>query len=183
MPARNPLYFIALMPPPKTRKEIENFKMEIKARHGIKHALKLPAHITLQIPFRISEVQLRILLEKLDQFCKECSGFEIKLNGFGRFSKQVIFVKIEDHEPIIKLYKDLQDMILGLVNLKNHELPSRMHPHITIATRDLKRTHFPEIWNDFKDRSYEAFFNAQDIVLFKHNGKIWDHLKSFSLIK
>ncbi len=178
---RNPLYFIALMPPESIRKEVETFKKEIKAKHGIKHALKLPAHITLQIPFRISESELKILIERLDDFCLNHKAFLTKLNGFGRFSKQVIFIKVEEHEPYLTLHEELQQLILNFIDLKKHEIASKMHPHLTIATRDLKRTEFPAVWEDFKNRNYTASFLAQEISLFKHDGKNWKVIKKFSL--
>lgn len=178
---RNPLYFIALMPPESIRKEVETFKKEIKAKHGIKHALKLPAHITLQIPFRISEDELKILIKKLDDFCLDHKAFLTKLNGFGRFSKQVIFIKVEEHEPYLTLHEELQQLILNFLDLKKHEIASKMHPHLTIATRDLKRSEFPAVWEDFKDRDYKASFLARDISLFRHDGENWEVLKHFLL--
>jgi 2'-5' RNA ligase len=176
---KEPLYFIAIMPPPKIRTEIERFKKEIREKFQVKHALKLPAHITLQIPFRMPPEKEKILFKKLKIFCEAIPPFESSLNGFGKFAKQVIYVNIEDHETHVSLYKDLKKLMLNFMDLKSHEIASKFHPHITIATRDLKRGNFNEVWNEFHDREYHTAFLTEDLHLFKHNGKTWDIIRKF----
>ena len=46
------LYFIALIPPDEIREEVKSLKEEMSARFRSSHALKSPAHITLQMPFK-----------------------------------------------------------------------------------------------------------------------------------
>ena len=181
MNSRDPLYFIALMPPSTIRKEVETIKKEIKSKYGIQHALKLPAHITLQIPFRMSDKKEPILIRKLQNFFHNQQSWKTELEGFGKFAKRVIFIQIKEHEPYEKLHQELQEFMLKFLDLKSHEISTRIHPHITIATRDLKRSHFPEIWEDFEGRTFNATFKCEHILLLKHNGKTWDQLKSFSL--
>ena len=110
----NPLYFIAILPPTYIIREIKAFKEMIRRDHDVKHALKLPAHITLQIPFRISENQEPLLKKKLKTFSEIITPFQIELDGFGRFSKNVIFVKIRDHEPFVSIHSDFR-ICLGLL--------------------------------------------------------------------
>ncbi|TBW26797.1 2'-5' RNA ligase family protein [Gramella sp. KN1008] len=179
--AHRPLYFIALMPPANIRGEIDALKKEIKSRHNIKHALKLPAHITLQIPFRMEKKKENILIKKIEKFSRQNLGFDVEVNGFGKFAKNVIFVKFEDHAPFNELHRKLQDLILKFLDLKSHEISSNIHPHITLATRDLKRSTFPDVWNDFKDREYSASFKVEELFILKHNGKTWDIFRKFKL--
>lgn len=178
---KNPLYFIAIMPPASVRAEIEHFKKEIKENFGIKHALKLPAHITLQIPFRMHERKEDILFKKLEKFSRQHEIFQTELEDFGKFSKNVIFINVKNHEPFIFLYEKLKEIMLNFLNLKSHEISSKIHPHITIATRDLKRSNFPKVWNEFKDRNYTAAFKVDALYLLKHNGKTWDICRKFRL--
>lgn len=180
-PNRDPLYFIAILPPSTIRAEIETLKKEIKEKFQVKHALKLPAHITLQIPFRMPPARETILIKKLQSFVKERKRFKAQLDGFDKFSKQVIFIKINEHDPFISLSKELQELMLNFLDLKPHEIAAKMHPHITIATRDLNRTIFPKVWNEFKDRDYKASFEVKDLHLFKHNGKTWDIIKKINI--
>lgn len=181
MKPKDPLYFITLIPPTPIKNEVEKFKEEIKEKFGIKHALKLPAHITIQIPFRIPEKNQDFLIKKVEEFSKGQNAWKVQLEDFGKFDKKVIYIKIKDHDPFIFLYEDLQKLLLSFIDLKSHELASKMHPHITIATRDLKRSHFPEIWDDFKDRHYRGSFILKDLYLFKHNGTTWDSIRKFAL--
>ncbi|MFZ0490251.1 MAG: 2'-5' RNA ligase family protein [Salegentibacter sp.] len=180
MSQQNSLFFIALIAPAGIRKEIENFKKEIKQKYGAKHALKLPAHLTLQIPFRMKEKKERQLIKELDKFAASQKAFEVKLNGFGKFSRNVIFVKIEDHKPVVHLYENLQEILQKQLELKDHEKTAKIHPHLTIASRDLSRQEFPQAWNDFRDREYTASFSADYISLLKHNGKTWELYRKFS---
>ena len=179
--SKNPLYFITLMPSPDIQKEVKKIKKEIRLKYGLKHALKLPAHITLQIPFRMPENKETALSNKLENFCKKYNSWETELENFGKFDKRVLFIKVLNHKPFIKLHSDLQDLMLSFIDLQSHEMSSKIHPHITIATRDLKRSHFPEIWEDFKDRNYSTSFMCEKIFLLKHNDKSWDFIKSFGL--
>lgn len=176
-----PLYFLALMPPSEIRKEIEGLKKEIKLKFGVKHALKLPAHLTVKIPFRIEEHRETFLIKKLEKFSKNLVPFQIELDGFGRFDKKVIYIKVMDHRPVIELQEKLQKVVGDITDLKKHELASRIHPHVTIATRDLSRTKFPEVWAEFEDRFYKASFEASNLYLLKHNGTNWDILRNFVL--
>lgn len=180
MSQQNPLYFIALIAPAGIRMEIENFKKEIKLKYGAKHALKLPAHLTLQIPFRMEEKKERLLLKELQKFAASQKVFGVKLNGFGKFSRNVIYVKVENPEPVVHLYENLQGIIQKNLELKDHEKTSKIHPHLTIASRDLSRQQFPQAWNDFREREYNASFSAGSIFLLKHNGKTWELYRKLS---
>lgn len=178
-PNQHPLYFIAILPPSNIKDKIRLIKEEIKKNYNVEHALKLPAHITLQIPFRISEEQEFQLLNKLTSFVNDIDPFKVEMDGFGHFSKNVIFVKVSNHSPFIKLHADLKEMMNSFVDLKSHEISSKIHPHLTIAVRDLKRSNFPPIWSEFEHKEYKNFFTARRLVLLKHNGHNWDIIKSF----
>lgn len=176
---KHPLYFIAVLPPEAIRSEIKAFKENIRKDHDVKHALKLPAHITIQIPFRFDEEEEAILLENLRTFSKKVVPFKVVLDGFGRFSKNVIFVNVVDHQNFIKLHSELQEMLKSFISLKSHEISSKIHPHLTIAVRDLKRSNFLPIWNKFEHKEYKNSFTAENLVLLKHNGHNWDIIESF----
>ncbi|MBI6116478.1 2'-5' RNA ligase family protein [Salegentibacter maritimus] len=65
-----PLYFIAIMLPEEISMRIKSLKLEIAEKYEAKHALKLPAHITLQIPFKIPETEEEKLIEALQGFAE-----------------------------------------------------------------------------------------------------------------
>lgn len=177
MPSEKQLYFIALIPPDDLERYIREFKKEIKEKFDAKHALKLPAHITLQQPFSMPESREDELFKGLENLVSQQSPFPIVLDGFGCFSPRVIFVKVREHEPVLTLQKSLLE---ELENIIPPDKKSVIHPHMTIASRDLKKEKFKAAWEEFKDRRFEAEFTAQNIFLLKHNGKSWDILKEQS---
>ncbi|UZR92284.1 2'-5' RNA ligase family protein [Chondrinema litorale] len=175
------LYFIAIIPHQSIREEVKNLKEEIKDRFQAKHALKSPAHITLQMPFKLEGELETKLIEILEAFATTQSNFEVKLNGFDCFSPRVIFVQVEDHAPIINLHKVLKEVLMKDMGFKEQDITQKVHPHMTLATRDLKKDMFYEAWSEFENRAYKNSFEVGAIYLLKHNGKFWDIYKECKL--
>lgn len=173
MIASKSLYLIALLPPKEICEEIKAFKEEMKDRFNAKHALKLPAHITLQRPFWIEPQNEKALKQNLHHFAKNQNPIKIKLNGFGNFPPRVIFVKIENHKEMIQMQSELQKTLPPYIFQNINQRQTKIHPHITLATRDLQESVFPIAWNVFQNRKYAASFTIDNVVLFKHTGKIW----------
>lgn len=173
------LFFIGVLPPVEIGKKIDLFKVEMSERYQAKHALKLPAHITLQIPFRIMREQENDLISCLGSFAEGECPFEVKLSGFGCFSPRVIYVKIADPEPWVKIQKGLQKILGKTFPEIGLESKSSFHPHVTIASRDLDKKKFPKAWQDFKERKFNQNFFVGSFWLFKHNGKSWDQFHRF----
>jgi len=174
------LYFIALIPPPQIRAEVKGFKEEMKVSYQASHALKSPAHITLQMPFKKDEEEENKLDEGLAEWAAAQSSFSIRVNGFDHFSDRVIYVRVEEHQPVIQLHQSLKKMLTLTLGFKAEELNKKMHPHMTIATRDLKPEQFVQAWQQFQNKKYEAQFDAHSIFLLKHNGKYWDIYREFT---
>lgn len=86
------LYFIALIPPSEVEGRIHSLKQEMSRRFGASKALRLPAHITVQIPFWFREQEELSLLQILENFAQEMQPFKVELSGFGSFPPRVLFV-------------------------------------------------------------------------------------------
>lgn len=177
-----PLYFICLIPPTVVKTEVKKIKKELQTNFGVNHALKLEAHITIQIPFRMPDYKEDILIKKLLNFADSHKTISAELDGFGRFAKNVIFINVIPHEPFIKIHAEIQDLMLNFLELKSHEISTKIHPHITLATRDLKRSHFPEIWEFIQKKEFNTKTEFRKMQLLKHNGKVWESVKSFNLV-
>lgn len=177
------LYFIAVVPPESISLKIRNIKEEIKQKFDVKHALKLPAHITLQIPFRLEEKKEDRIIQTLLHFAESQLTFKAKLKDFDHFSNRVIFIAVTEPSDFKVMHKELQSELLSVHEFKEHEIAEKIHPHITIATRDLRGKIFPKVWAEMKDRTFEAEFEVSSLVLFKHNGKTWEILKEIRLGK
>ena len=173
------LHLIAILPPLDIREDIKEMKEEIKSRFSSSHALKLPAHITIQSPFWVKETDSILLKDFLRNFSREQKPFPIGLDCFGSFPPRVIFVKISNHEPIFQLHEHLQSELPSSLFLSDKQRQLTIHPHLTIATRDLQENIFPQAWAAFKEKRYQADFIADELTLFRHNGKTWQREESF----
>ncbi len=177
MPAN--LYLIALIPPPALREKVRELKEEIRDRFGAGHALKTPAHITLQMPFRLESETEPLLLELLAGWSRQQRPFPVKLLGFGSFPPRVIFIRIADHKPVSALESSLRAVLAGAEHLRIETSSLPFHPHMTIATRDLREQAFDQAWVEFKDRPFEAAFEVHSLFLLKHNGQFWEVYREF----
>ena len=177
------LYFIALIPLMELRWKIEAFKEEMQVCFNAKHALKSPAHITLQMPFRIHKKNEPSLIEILQNTATNQDAFELKLSGFDCFSPRVIFVKVINHDPIIPLHGKLISLLSQKMDLGEKVISQHIHPHMTIATRDLSSEKFKLAWNEFKNKPFEGSFLCKSLFLLKHNGKHWDIYREFHFNK
>lgn len=175
----NPLYFLALLPHDGLRQEVKLFKEEISERFGASHALKSPAHITLQMPFRRPEEAEAEMIDKLKKFASNEKSFEVSLSGFNSFPPRVLFIRIVDHIPVSGLYDRLKNFLRTELEFKNNKSPFDFHPHMTIATRDLPEESFNRAWPEFEKREFEASFTVKSLFLLKHNGKDWDIYREY----
>lgn len=177
---QKPLYFIALVPEPEIRDQVRDLKEEMKERFGAKHALKSPAHITLQKPFRRPEDMEAEIVQELEKLASKQQPFTVPLKDFGAFPPRVIFVKAENHDPVQQLHENLKKVLSDQFDFTPKEIQTEVHPHMTIATRDLSKSAFHKAWPKFEQRAYEAAFHVKSLFLLKHNSKSWDIYKEFS---
>ena len=173
------LYFIALIPGSELRERICAVKERMKADYNAVHALKSPAHITLQIPFKRSSTDEGRLAEALRTFATTEKPFTVDLNGYGAFAPRVIFIKIVEPGPITGLHSRLKKVLLEELHFHHDEVMKSVQPHITVATRDLTKQSFSEAWAEFEEEEFSASFVADSIFLLKHNGRWWDIMEEF----
>lgn len=177
------LYFIALLPDSTLRNQIRSLKQEMKDRFNAKHALKSPAHITLQMPFRREENEDARIINTLVEFTASQNPFTLNLDGFGAFPPRVIFINISNPEPVIQLHKNLKSLLTRSLGFEPNDLISKIHPHMTIATRDLTTAAFQAAWHEFKDRKFSASFTTDGLTLLKHSGTRWEIFQEFGFQK
>ncbi|MGS2738693.1 2'-5' RNA ligase family protein [Sinomicrobium sp. M5D2P17] len=173
------LYFIAMVPPPDVRERVRALKEELKNRFGVRHALKSPAHITLQMPFRRDPAEESAMSGVLEEFATGQLSFPVGLSGFDSFPPRVIFVKVKNHKPIRRLYESLRNVLSDRLKFSEKEMSHKFHPHMTIVTRDLDEDLYQQVWPEYESRKFEASFTAGNICLLKHNGRFWDIYKEF----
>ncbi len=170
------LYFIALVPDKKLKKELKLIKEDFADKFHTRHALKLPPHITLIPPFKIPLEKEEYLITKLKEVSIHEKPFSIKLSGYGSFKARVIFIDIKNKKPLAKLFgrikETLNDLSVEILAEKEDIIP-----HITIATRDLSREVYKRAWPQYSNRAFKGKFEVKDLVLFRHNGKHWEKVQ------
>ncbi len=132
------IYFIAFVPDKKLKKELKLIKEDFANKFHSRHALKLPPHITLIPPFKIPLEKKENLITKLKEVSINEKPFRIKLSGYGSFKPRVIFIDVKNKKLVAKLFgrikETLNDLSIEILAEKEDIIP-----HITIATRDLRR--------------------------------------------
>jgi len=174
------LYFLAIIPDSKTCEDIMSFKEMSAELFDSKASLRSPPHITLHMPFKWKESKEEILLQKLNSFQFENDPFEVNLRGFDGFTPKVIFVDVEENEPLGQLQKELVTHVRKELYILNADYKDRpFHPHITVAFRDLRKARFEEAKTHFSAIKYESTFEVNGFHLLKHDGKKWNDYRFF----
>ncbi len=172
-----------MLPDIKLREKIRAIKEEFSRDYSASHALKSPAHITLQMPFKRTHDHEPLMTNALKEFSAGEKPFMVELDGFGAFAPRVIFIKIREHQPVAGLHSRLRDVLLAQMEFSQGEVVNEVHPHITLATRDLSRDSFGQAWPLFENRKFTGSFAVNSIFLMKHNGRNWDIFREFTFGK
>ncbi len=173
------LYFIAIVPPANVCEIITAVKKRFSIHHQSSRALKSPSHITLRPPFKMFKEREEELSNSLTTFANDHKSFNVDLNGYGHFRKDVIYIKPSENDLLNKAYSDLQQH-LALKNCFPISPPyPKFHPHITVAYRDLSAKAFDEAWKVFEHEFFKYSFTAGSIYLLKHIKQKWDVIGEF----
>jgi 2'-5' RNA ligase len=170
------MYFVALVAPGPINEHVMKWKRWMLEKYQCQVALKSPAHITLIPPFWMQPELETELLHSLQEFSSAQNPFPIKLLNFSNFKPGVLFVDVEKNETLTDLKDDLESFLIQKEKFRFPKEDRSFHPHITIATRDLRKKAFYEAWEHFKKTEYAAEWLAKDISVLKHNKKNWDVL-------
>ncbi|ELR68122.1 2'-5' RNA ligase [Fulvivirga imtechensis AK7] len=136
------------------------------------------------MPFKWREDREDKIFEAVKKSLDGHHPFELALHGFGAFKPRVIFIHIEENQALKGVHDSLKRNMKSELNIFNAEYKGRgFNPHLTLAFRDLKKSMFLQAWKEFENKSYQALFPVDSIVLLKHNGKSWDIYKTFDLRK
>ena len=178
------LFFIALLPPADTQKEVTEIKQYFADVYNSKAALKSPPHITLQPPFNWEVARLPELTAVANLFAHDRSSFSVSLDGFAAFKPRVIYVDVVRTEPLLEIQKALMNELESTLNIVHRPSKTRpFAPHMTVGFKDLNKENFYKAWEDFKGREFQANFIASELTLlqFHQTERKWLIEATFSL--
>lgn len=178
--AKKNLYFLAIVPEEEVREQIHQIKLEASEKYHSKAALKSPPHITLHMPFQWREDREQQLIDAISNFSFDELPIELELKDYDFFPPRVVFIQVEENLKLRKLQKNLSDHVRRELNIFNDTYKDLgFHPHITIAFRDLKKSLFPEVAEDFSNRTFSAKMQVNGFTLLKNTEKKWERFMEF----
>jgi 2'-5' RNA ligase len=176
-------YFIAIVPSEPLLSQIQELKRSIFEVYGTKGALRSPGHITLHMPFSWQEEKEEKLINSLENFSFE-KEFQITLSDFACFEPRVIFIIVQENDLLFQMQQQLVRYAKQNLQLFNQSDDMRgFHPHVTVAFRDLKKPLFYKMWEEYKNKVFDATFTCNNICLLKHVDDKWEVYKTFTIVK
>ncbi|MEX2592989.1 MAG: 2'-5' RNA ligase family protein [Anditalea sp.] len=167
-------YFIAIVPEGQLQEDVTDLKLQLKEKFNLKYALKSPAHITLKMPFSWNAAKEDNLKSRLRQFFNQQSGFELRLNGIGKFSRRVIYVKVGGQLADLKvLQENLASTCKANLKLKVELSDYAYHPHMTLAFKDLKDQFFEEYISFLRSIGFHDTLEVKEVALLKKEIGRW----------
>jgi len=168
------MYFVAVVLPEELNQKVLKYKNIMLEKYNCKVGLKSPAHITITAPFWMDDEKEQQLLSDIDSISQRFQPFTIETNNFSAFKPRTIFVEVKHNDKLGPLKKCADDFFRNnsFYNIKIDERP--FHPHITIATRDLSKKDFFEIWPWFEEKKFLEKWIAESLCVLRHNTKTWD---------
>ncbi len=168
------MYYLALVAPDEIDRQIMIWKTRMKDLYQSVVALRSPAHITLIPPFWMGEELENELVSAIVLYSKNRESSEINMNGFSCFKPSTIFVNVIQHDWLINIKTDLEEVLIAQKRFPLIKDNRRFHPHITIASRDLHKKQFEEAFPYFENKKYSAKWKPEGISILRHNKKNWD---------
>jgi 2'-5' RNA ligase len=112
-------------------------------------------------------------LNVFDAFRTNIPAFAVTLNNFSHFGNKVLFVQVDNNEPLAILQSEVETWFHQHFNneIKPDQRP--FHPHVTIANRDMSPSAFLKAWEHFSKEDYSISFIADRISLLKLQEGKW----------
>ncbi len=168
------MHYVAIVCPLQINEKVLRCKQWMKEQFGCVVALKSPAHITLVPPFWLEEAKQTQLQEVLGSFTSDLPETTINLEGFDHFRKQVLFINVKENMVLKELKKEAEAHFSEGFSNRIKKENRLFHPHITIANRDMKPSHFEEAWEYFSKKEFKETFSIKTISLLKLEEGKWN---------
>jgi 2'-5' RNA ligase len=176
------LWFVAIIPPEEIFGQIRSIQQEIADRFGPRRILKIPVHLTIEAPFRHENGAGTPLDFLLRDFFAAKTRFSLELRNFGSFRQDVVFIQVEPSLPLLEIQSQLGVFLRTETStIRGEPWHGGYTPHITVANRDVTPEAHQRVWREFKTRKFYAAFDVTEIVLLRHDEKLWQVHHRFPL--
>jgi 2'-5' RNA ligase len=165
----------AIVPPPDLVRRIDAARKEFSEAFQCYKALKPPVHLTLFMPFKTTDETLQQHIDSFKSWLSCQPAFSISLKNFAFFERlrsPVVFIDVAPNADLKEFNLRLSNRIVQAFGLEMGR--TDFHPHFTIGYRDVPPAIFPEIKRLYSRRSFSALIDVNSIVLFRHNGLVWE---------
>jgi 2'-5' RNA ligase len=158
----------------------EKLTNDICSRFNVKRQ-RLPAHFTIKAPFETEEIDE---LEKLtEEFCLDNKVADIKIQDFGHFQKNVVYMDVLPSSEAIKVHDNYIDLIQTLpwLEWKSNEGKGRIF-HCTLISK-IPYGVFADIWAYIVkiNCSFKLSFDNISILLWEKDK--WNLYKQYKFKK
>lgn len=171
------MYFVAIVLPQALDQKVLVFKKQMQEQYECKVGLKSPAHITLISPFWLPDEKEASFVSHLQALASQVQPFSVSTANFSAFKPRTLFVAVGENAALQELKNRVDKEFVGTAyNIKNENRP--FHPHITIATRDLRKSDFAACWPQFAKLTFAHKFEATGISVLRHNGQSWEVIET-----
>lgn len=138
---------------------------------------KLPAHFTIKAPFETDQID--DMVNVLEKFSRSKIKTSIKIQGFGKFRQDVVYMNVEVSEEAKQVHDELIDEIaqISWIEFKKNEGKDRVF-HCTILSRRIQDK-FNEIWeyvNQY-ECEFDLYFDNLSLYIWRNN--TWEIYKKF----
>lgn len=144
-----------------------------------KKRTKLPAHFTIKAPFETDKIE--DITNILNKFSKSNYKSPIKIEGYGTFREDVVYMDIKMSSQAKKVHDDFIDELekVPWIKFKHNEGKNKVF-HCTVVSKRIK-DRFKEIW-DYVNK-YTCNFNEyfDNISLYQWKNNTWTLVKKYKL--
>lgn len=135
--SRHDSYFIEFRFSGFIKKNIKDLVHVVARNFNVKNITdrKVLPHITIAGPlFTRNE---KNLVNVITNVANNHHIVTFRLDGFGSFDKNVIYVKIKPSEELISMRNEIVDNLKDFCKLSEHDYKSKWTPHATLAMKDI----------------------------------------------
>lgn len=138
---------------------------------------KLPAHITLKAPFESDKIE--DMENMLEGFVSTRYKTPIKVSGFGKFRRDVVYMDVDVSQEAKKVHDQLIDELRKIpwIKFKSNEGKDKVF-HCTIVSKKLQDK-FEKIWDYVNEYTCDFGVCFDNLSLYKWKDNTWVLYRKF----